>query len=103
MKEKRRLDFRNDDATICSHSPMNSGVPTMTVGLGLMERSWAVPKSMIFSCSALLSFSTIFSGCSRHILHYLHNYRIFVVHRCTYGAEHLAMNTSTLSFNQGQP
>ena len=50
-------------STAVDYSPMNSGVPTITFGLGLMERSCAVPKSMIFSCSALLSFSTMFSGC----------------------------------------
>lgn len=53
--------------------PMNSGVPTMTVGLGLMERSWAVPKSMILSCSAELSFNTMFSGCEKY--REVHSYR----------------------------
>ena len=42
--------------------PTNSGVPTKTFGLEFLLRSRAAPKSMIFSCSPLGLFITMFSG-----------------------------------------
>ena len=42
--------------------PMNSGVPVMIFGFGLMSRSWATPKSMILIISPPLSLITMFSG-----------------------------------------
>ena len=42
--------------------PMNSGVPTIALTTWFLERSCAVPKSIIFSSLVLLVFKTMFSG-----------------------------------------